>query len=82
MTRRVFVKLKGEGTDVRRPTQAEALPDGSFRLLPTPDYDPADEQWEFVPGTCVWCEPQTIGGEQLLVAVRPSATKLPGRRTA
>lgn len=49
----VFVRLVGEGTDVWRPTQARKRKDGSFELLPTPDYDPADETWEFPPGSIV-----------------------------
>jgi len=39
-----------------RPTEAEPLKDGTYRVLPTPNYDPTDEVWEFQPGSIVHCE--------------------------
>lgn len=51
------VKLLNEGTNVSRPTLALDIGEGLFKLLPTPDYDPEDEAWEFVPGTTVRSEP-------------------------
>jgi hypothetical protein len=51
----VFVQLLDEGTIVYRPTEAVDLGLGRYRLLPTPDYDPEDETWEFLPGAVVVC---------------------------
>lgn len=52
-----------------RPTTGEALGADIYRLLPTPDYDPADEHWEFLPGCIVRCIQITAqGGKEILVA--------------
>jgi hypothetical protein len=69
----IFVYLEDEGTDVWRPTQAERLADGSYRLLAPPDYDPQDEKWEFPPGTVVRCQRRKLAGGEKLVAVRTAA---------
>ena len=48
--------------------QTEAVPigDGLFKILPTPDYEPKDEIWEFPPGSIVRCEtPQDDSGEYI-----------------
>lgn len=64
----VYVRLLNEGTDVFRPTEAERVADGIYRLLPTSDYDPSDEQWEFLPGDVVRCQIMKLhGGERLVV---------------
>jgi hypothetical protein len=55
-TSTIYVRLLEEAVTCIRPTQAEHLPDGSYLVLPTPDYDPADEVWEFVPGSKVHCQ--------------------------
>jgi hypothetical protein len=52
----IYVRLLDEGTDCWRPTQAEQMSEGIFRLLPTANYDPDDEHWEFPPGTLVRCQ--------------------------
>jgi hypothetical protein len=49
----IYVRLLGEGTDVFRPTQAEAVGGEVFRLIEPEAYDPEDEEWEFVPGSLV-----------------------------
>lgn len=65
----VFVQLLDEGTVVYRPTEAVDLGSGRYRLLPTPDYDPDDETWEFLPNTVVVCSFRTFSnGEARLVA--------------
>lgn len=51
----VYVNLLEEGSPVARPTQAIDLGNGTYKLLPTPHYDPEDEIWEFLPGTVVRC---------------------------
>ena len=70
MTEEIFIPLLDEGINVWRPTQAERLPDGSFRVLATPDYDPEDEKWEFPPGSCVIAEMRRLSGGEFLTAVR------------
>lgn len=63
----VYVALLNEGTPVWRPTRAVDLGKGLYRLLPTDDYDSADEEWEFLPGTIVKCALETREGEKILV---------------
>jgi hypothetical protein len=64
----VYVPLLNEGTDVLRPTQGLVLGADEVQVLPTPSYDPADEEWEFPPGTRVKCVREVRGGRELLVA--------------
>jgi hypothetical protein len=68
--RTVYVPLLNEGTSVVRPTQGIRLSGDIYRVLPTPDYDPNDEEWEFPPGTSVECVPETRNGQEVLVARR------------
>ncbi len=71
-TAEVYVQLLNEGTVIFRPTRALDLGDGIFRLLPTPDYDPEDEEWEFLPGTSVRCGKRTdASGDEYLIAIQP-----------
>jgi hypothetical protein len=70
MTKQIYIPLLDEGVNVWRPTQAEVMPDGSYRVLPTPDYDPEDEAWQFPPGSRVVCEPRAISAGNVLTAVR------------
>jgi hypothetical protein len=49
----IYVTLLDEGTECFRPTQAVILGDGLFKLMPTANYDPDDEHWEFLPGSIV-----------------------------
>jgi hypothetical protein len=65
----VFVRLLDEGTDVVKPTSALPLGDGSFQLLPTSDYDPETETWEFLPGSKVQLERTVRSGGSILLAV-------------
>ena len=65
----IYIRLLDEGTEVLRPTEAEELADGVFKLLPTPDYDPDDEHWEFVPGSVVQSVSRKLDGQDVLVAV-------------
>ena len=64
----IYIPLLNEGTDVLRPTQGLRLGSDEFRVLPTPNYNPADEEWEFPPGTKVKCVQEVRGGRELLVA--------------
>ena len=49
----IHVRLLDEGTDCSRPTRGVVVGNGLFKLLPTVDYDPNDEHWEFLPGSIV-----------------------------
>ena len=64
----IYIPLLNEGTDVLRPTQGRVLGSDEVQVLATPDYDPADEEWEFPPGTKVRCVREIRGGRELLVA--------------
>jgi hypothetical protein len=67
----VYVRLLDEGTVElpARPTKGERMGSMVYRLLPTPDYDPEDEHWEFLPGTLVHCVYETWWrGERILLA--------------
>ena len=52
----IYVSLLEEGTATMRPTEAIIVGEGLYKLLPTKDYDPEDEIWEFLPGTVVRCK--------------------------
>lgn len=66
----LYVRLLNEGTDVFRPTQAIDMGNGLFKILATPDYDPDDEEWEFLPGTTVRSEPRINEIGRFLIAIR------------
>lgn len=68
--RTIYIRLLEEGTEVWRPTEAEELRDGLFKLLPTPNYDPEDEHWEFGPGSVVRGVSRKVEGDAVLVAVK------------
>lgn len=67
----IYVALLDEGTDVCRTTLAEPVGSGLYRLLPTADYDPEDEIWEFPPGSIVRCEERQGREGTYLLAVAP-----------
>jgi hypothetical protein len=71
----VYVRLLDEGTDIRRPARATALPDGTLRLLEPNGYDPIAERWEFPPLAKVGCVTRkfTDGGEDLVAVARGPA---------
>lgn len=58
----VYVELLEEGTDTWRPTQAVDLGNGAYKLLATPDYDPENEIWAFLPGSIVKCRKSDMSG--------------------
>jgi hypothetical protein len=66
----IYVPLLNEGTDVLRPTQGLVLGSDEVQVLATSEYDPADEEWEFPPGTKVKVVKEVRGGRELLVAQR------------
>ena len=65
----IYVRLLDEGTYVVRPTHGEIVKENIVRVLPTEDYDPDDEIWEFTPDTIVRCEKEIWGEKEILLAV-------------
>ena len=70
IVRTVYVALVDEGLDVWRPAQAKRIQDDIYELLPSSDYDPTDERWQFPPGTRVVCEERPTADGSALFAVR------------
>ena len=64
----IYIPLLNEGTSVVRPTHAVKLGENLYRVLPTQDYHPNDEEWEFPPGSVVECVPEARSGREVLVA--------------
>jgi hypothetical protein len=54
-TETIFIPLLDEGTLAARPTQAIRITEHVYRVLPTPNYDPEIEKWQFSPGNMVRC---------------------------
>ena len=65
----IYVRLLDEGTDCTRPTQGIVLEDGLIQLLPTDNYDPDDEHWEFLPGSIVRAKEVRNADASYLIAV-------------
>ncbi len=64
----IYVRLLNENTYVCRPVEAIKLDDFTFRILPTEDYDPYDEEWEFPPGKIVRCRKELVNNYMSFVA--------------
>ena len=65
----IYIRLLDEGTECSRPTQALDLGNGLFKILPTPNYDPANEVWEFPPDSIVRSATRRSEGEEFLLAI-------------
>ncbi len=65
----IYIMLLGDEEGTLRPTQAIPLSNGLYKILPTSNYDPEDEIWEFLPGSIVKCEKRTYRGNDYLLAV-------------
>jgi hypothetical protein len=65
----IYVRLLDEGTYCTRPTQGIVLENGLIQLLPTDNYDPDDEHWEFLPGSIVRAKEIRNADRSYLVAV-------------
>jgi hypothetical protein len=76
-TVRIFVRLLDEGTEVSRPTEATRLGHGLFKILPTPEYDPGNETWEFPPGTTVRGVTLRDGDGEYLLAANADTSRNP-----
>ena len=66
---KIYIQLLDEGTPTWRPTSGVRMDELIYKVLATKNYDPADEKWEFTPGSIVRCERQEKGGEEIMVAV-------------
>jgi hypothetical protein len=64
----IYVRLLDEGRDVSPPTKGIVLGNGLFKLLPTDNYDPDDEHWEFLRGSIVRTKEVLDGDRSYLVA--------------
>jgi hypothetical protein len=65
----IYIELLNEGAFVWRPTSALQVGPHTYVVLPTPDCDPEDEEWQFPPGSVVVGQMQTRTGGDVLVAV-------------
>ena len=65
------IRLLDEGTECSRPTQALELGHGLLKVLPTSNYDPKDEVWEFPPDSIVRSEVRRCDKKEFLLAVAP-----------
>lgn len=75
-TATIYIELPEEGSPTIRPTEAVPLGDNTFKVLPTPDYDPEDEFWEYPPGSIVRGEKKIdYRGNEILVAVEEIVEK-------
>lgn len=52
----ICVRLLNEGVETARPVPAQSLGEQIYKILLPEDYDPEDEEWEFLPGETVRCE--------------------------
>lgn len=64
----IYIPLLNEGTDVIRPTKGAPVGERLFQVLPTPDYSPDLEEWEFPPGSIVQCALEKRESREVLVA--------------
>jgi len=67
----IHIRLLQEGTECSRPTQALDLGNGFFKVLPTPNYDPGDEVWEFPPDSIVRSQVRHSSSGEFLFAIKP-----------
>lgn len=64
----VYIPLLNEGTPTFRPTNGIEMGDDYYKVLPTKNYNPEDEEWEFPPGTVVKCQKEIREGQEVLIA--------------
>jgi len=67
----IHVRLLGEGVEVSRPTKAIRVGWRRYKILPTPDYDTAEEDWEFKPDSIVRLKKCHGDSGQYFLAVSP-----------
>jgi hypothetical protein len=71
MFKSIYVRLLNEGTDVYRPAVAHEIEHGIYEILPTADYDAADEEWEFPPESHVRIEKRESEDGDHFIAISP-----------
>ncbi|HEY3990022.1 MAG TPA: hypothetical protein VGM02_12040 [Acidobacteriaceae bacterium] len=67
----LYVRLLNEGSEAFRPTRGLKLGGGLFKVVASPDYNPAIETWEHLPGATVRVELHHGLRGDFPVAVRP-----------
>lgn len=67
-TETIYINLIDEGTKVARPTEGITFGNSIYKVLPTPDYDPENEHWEFPPGSIVRCVIENWSEGDILIA--------------
>ena len=73
MEKIIYIQLLDEGTVVYRPVPAIEVAKGIFEIMGSDIYNPEDETWEFPPSTQVLVEEKSLGGENVLVAIKEQA---------
>ncbi len=76
-TETIYIPLLNEGTPVVRATLGTKVGGNVYRVLPSKDYDPATEEWEFPPGSVVACTVERRNRNEVLVAKKKVAPDLP-----
>ena len=70
MKKIIYVQLLNEGSVAYRPVSANEITENIYKIDGSECYNPEDEEWEFLPGTCVLVEKQNLSGGAVLVAIR------------
>jgi hypothetical protein len=73
----IYIPLVNEGSPVVRPTWGTKVGGNAYRVLPTKDYDPATEEWEFLPGSIVACAVEIRNSRAILVAKKKLTSESP-----
>jgi len=64
----ICVSVLDQGAGASRPATGVCLRENVYELPIPSDYDAADEQWEFPPGSVVECKPEKWRDDVILVA--------------
>lgn len=70
MEKNIYIQLLEEGTKVYRPVPAIEIENNIYEVQGFEIYDPEDEVWEFLPGTCVLVKEQILDGNNVLIAIK------------
>ena len=69
MKKIIYVQLLGEGTLVYRPVPAIKIEEDIYRIKGEDIYSPAEEEWEFLPGTVVKVKQEELESEKVILAI-------------
>ena len=64
----IWIPLRNEGTIAAKMTKGVSLPGDEYIVIMPDEYDPQDEEWEFLPGTIVKCRKEIWSEGEILVA--------------